>query len=183
MIVDSNGKPTTRTPQEEENKQIVRQLCNKNWQATANTIVINDQLISNCSRLPNVQLIKHDNLFANQPNILYDHKHILKRHIGLFAKNLKDAIHGRAQRRTPRNHPASPQGGSPLLHHTSFSNAIKNTPPHTYHWPNDPQTRPQAMPLVKPRLQQQVTPAPHQAATNQTLAAPHQYPNALKKIV
>ena len=139
---------------------------------------INDQLISNCSRLPNVQLIKHDNLFANQPNILYDHKHILKRHIGLFAKNLKDAIHGRAQRRTPRNHPASPQGGSPLLHHTSFSNTIKNTPSHTYHWPNDPQTRPQAMPLVKPRLQQQVTPAPQQAAPNQTLAAPHQYPNA-----
>ena len=34
------------------------------------------------------------------------------------------------------------------------------------------------MPLVKPRLHQQVTPAPHQAAPNQTPAAPHQYPNA-----
>ena len=78
---------------------------------------INDQLISSCSRLPSVQLIKHDNLFANQPNILHDHKHILKRHIGLFAKNLKDAIHGRVQRRTPQNHPASPQRRSPLLRH------------------------------------------------------------------
>ena len=47
---------------------------------------INDQLITSCSSLPNVQLIKHDNLFANQPNILRDHKHILKRHKGLFAK-------------------------------------------------------------------------------------------------
>ena len=56
-------------------------------------ISINDQLISSCSRLPNVQLIKQDNLFANQPNILNDHKHILERHIGLFAKNLKDATH------------------------------------------------------------------------------------------
>ena len=76
---------------------------------------INDQLISSwLILLPNVQLNKHDNLFANQPNILHDHKHILKRHIGLFAKNLKDAIHGRVQRRTPQNHSASPQGRSPL---------------------------------------------------------------------
>ena len=44
VIVDSNGKPTTRNPQEEESKQIVRQLCNKNWQATANTIVRHKQL-------------------------------------------------------------------------------------------------------------------------------------------
>ena len=158
---------------------------------------INDQLIISCPRLPNVKLIKHDNLFANQPNILHDRKHILKRHIELFAKNLKDAIQGRVQRRTPQNHPASPQGRSPLLRHASYSNVIKNTPPHTSHWPYDPQTRPQAMPLIKPRLQQQITPTPHQAAPNQTLshaanarfqqipraphphpAVPHQYPNA-----
>jgi len=37
VIVDSTGKPTTRIPQQEESKQIVQQLCNKNWQATANT--------------------------------------------------------------------------------------------------------------------------------------------------
>ena len=111
-------------------------------------------------------------------NVLHDHKHILKRHIGLFAKHLNDTIHGRAQPRTPQNHPASPQGRSPLLRHTPYSNAIENTPPHTYHWRYDPQTRPQAMPLVEPRLQQQITPTPHQAAQNQTPAVPHHYPNA-----
>ena len=57
---------------------------------------INNQLISSCSRLPNVQLVKYDNLFANQPNILYDQKHILKRYVKYFAKNLKDPIRGRA---------------------------------------------------------------------------------------
>ena len=135
---------------------------------------INDQLISSCSRLPNVQLIKHENLFANQPNILRDHKHILKRHIGLFAKNLKNAIYGRLQQRTPQNHPPSLLGPSPLLRHTSYSNAVKNTPLHTSHWPYNPQTRPQAMPFVTPRLSQQITPAPHQAALHQNAPAPHQ---------
>ena len=112
-------------------------------------------------------------------------------------KNLKDAIHGRIQQRTPQNHPASSQGRSPLLCHASYGNVIKNTPPQTSHWPYDPQTRPQAMPLIKPRLQQQITPMTHQAASNQTLshaangrfqqippaphphpAVSHQYPNA-----
>ena len=60
---------------------------------------INDQVIKSCSKLPNVQLIKHDNIFANQLNILRDNKHILKRHIGPFAKNLKDAIHDRLRQR------------------------------------------------------------------------------------
>jgi len=44
VIVDGTGKPTTRIPQEEESKQIVRQLCNKNWQATANTILKHKEL-------------------------------------------------------------------------------------------------------------------------------------------
>ena len=38
VIVDSTSKLTTRIPHEEESKQIVRQLCNKNWQATASII-------------------------------------------------------------------------------------------------------------------------------------------------
>ena len=107
-------------------------------------------------------------------------------------KNLKDAIHGRIQRRTPRNHPASPQGRRPLLHHASYSTY------HRPHNPHNPQTRSQAMPLTKPGLQQQITPMPHQAAPNQMLshaanarfqqipptphphpAVPHQYLNAL----
>ena len=44
VIVDSTGKPTTRIPQEEESKQIVQQLCNENWQATANTILRHKEL-------------------------------------------------------------------------------------------------------------------------------------------
>ena len=39
VIVDKTGKPATWNPQEEESKQIVRQLCTKNWQAAANTIL------------------------------------------------------------------------------------------------------------------------------------------------
>ena len=69
---------------------------------------INNQLINSCSRLPNVQLIKHENLFSNQQNVLKDNKHILRRHIGLFAKNLKDAIHGRVRRTAARNQPEPP---------------------------------------------------------------------------
>ena len=44
VIVDSTGKPITRIPHEEESKQIVRQLCNKNWQAAANTILKHKKL-------------------------------------------------------------------------------------------------------------------------------------------
>ena len=33
VIVDSTGKPTAGIPQDVESKQIVRQVCNKNWQA------------------------------------------------------------------------------------------------------------------------------------------------------
>ena len=44
VIVDSTGQVTTRIPHEEESKQIVRQLCNKNWQAAANTILKHKEL-------------------------------------------------------------------------------------------------------------------------------------------
>ena len=145
---------------------------------------INVQLINSCARLPNVQLIKHDNLFANQLNILHDNKHILKRHIGLFAKNLKDAIHGHIRprtatssnappiQRTQPNQPASPQGPNTVLQHASYSNAVKNTLP----WPYHPQTKPPPIPLATSQLQQRIPPAPH-------LTAPHQMlPHAAKPL-
>lgn len=44
VILDSTGKVTSRIPHEEESKQIVRQLCNKNWQAAANTILRHKEL-------------------------------------------------------------------------------------------------------------------------------------------
>ena len=130
---------------------------------------INDQVIKSCSKLPNVQLIKHDNLFSNQLNILRDNKHILKRHVGLFAKNLKDAIHGRF--RQIQNQFVSPHYPNTPLRHISYSSAVKNTPFHSY---RGPQTHPPPLPLVTPRLQQHIAPAPSQVT-------PYQNPNAPRK--
>ena len=130
---------------------------------------INDQVIKSCSKLPNVQLIKHDNLFANQLIILRDNKHILKRHIGLFAKRLKDAIHGRLRQR--QHQFVSPHYPNTPLRHTSYRSAVKNTPSHSYF---GPQTHPPPLPLVIPRLQQQIAPAPSQATPYQNLNAPTQ---------
>ena len=39
VIGNSTGQVTTRIPHKEQTKQIVQQLCNKNWQAAANTIL------------------------------------------------------------------------------------------------------------------------------------------------
>ena len=130
---------------------------------------INDQVIKSCSKRPNVQLIKHDNLFANQLNILRDNKHILKRHTGLFTKNLKDAIHGRLRQR--QHQFVSPNYPNTPLRHTSYSSAVKNTPSHSY---RGPQTHPPPLPLVTARLQQQIAPAPSQAAPYQNPNAPSQ---------
>ena len=44
VIVDGTGKPRARIPQDVESKQIVRQVCNKNWQAAANTILRHNEL-------------------------------------------------------------------------------------------------------------------------------------------
>ena len=138
-------------------------LLPRNDIPTSTVTSINNQLINSCSRLPNVQLIKHENLFSHQQNILKDNKHILKRHIGLFAKNLKDAIHGRVRRPAARNQPESQ-----LLRHASYSNAVKNKPPYTHHWPHNLQTQPSLIPLVKP-------PAPHQTYTANTQIPPAQH--------
>lgn len=129
---------------------------------------INDQVIKSCSKLPNVQLIKHDNLFASQLDILRDNKHILKRHKGLFAKNLKDAIHGRVRQR--QHQFTSPHYPNTPLRHTSYSSAVKNTPSHSY---RGPKTHPPPIPLVTPRLQQ-IAPTPFQAAPYQNPNAPSQ---------
>lgn len=149
---------------------------------------INNQLISSCSRLPNVQLVKHDNLFENQSNILYDQKHILKRYVKFFAKNLKDAIRGRARpkptvpsntmpaqrQRSSQTQPTSSQGPKPLLHHTSYSNAVKNTPPQVPRWPHLLQTQPPPLPFVTPQLPQRIPPTPLQNSL-------HHEPNASNK--
>ena len=114
-----------------------------------------------------------------------DNKHILKRHIGLFAKNLKDAIHGRVRRPAARNQPESQ-----LLRHASYSNAVKNKPPYTHHWPRNLQTQPPLIPLVKPpaphqtyTANTQIPPAPHQAGPHPFPETPHQtLPQAAKLV-
>ena len=61
---------------------------------------INKQIITECSRLPNVNLINHSNLLEPELDLLHDTKHIKRQHIGLFVANLIDAIRGRP--RQPR---------------------------------------------------------------------------------
>ena len=55
---------------------------------------INQQLTASCSKLPNVFLVGHENLFAYGSDVLHDDRHIKKRHIGLFATNLINAVRG-----------------------------------------------------------------------------------------
>ena len=43
----------------------------------------------------NVFLVGHENLFAYGPDVLHDNRHIKKRHIGLFATNLINAVRGK----------------------------------------------------------------------------------------
>ena len=51
---------------------------------------INDQLINGCSKLPNVHLVTHANVFSKGLEALHVDKHLKRRHIGLFAANLVD---------------------------------------------------------------------------------------------
>ena len=102
---------------------------------------INEQLITECSRLPNVHLINHANLFAEGIDLLHDTKHIKRRHIGLFAANLIDAIRGRARqtRYSPKvvNHVnRSPRRQVPKNKYSSYSQALQSTPAGDYQIPN-----------------------------------------------
>ena len=96
---------------------------------------INEQLIAECSRLPNVHLINHANLFAEGLDVLHDAKHIKRRHIGLFAANLIDAIRGRARQtryssKSPNHFLRSPrrQRSAHKERYLSYSDALRNKP-------------------------------------------------------
>ena len=139
-------------------------LLPRNDISPSTIISINQQLITSCSKLPNVQLIAHDNLFKNDTNFLRDNKHILKRHIGLFAKNLKDAIHGRLQSRSippprpvqdPPNNVVSPEPPS-MMHHASYSHVLQNGSPQGQPWPFYHQMQQPPKPSVREPLQQQI---------------------------
>ena len=92
---------------------------------------INQQLIASCSKLPNVSLIGHENLFAYGPELLDDDRQIKKRHIGLIATNLINAVLGKigpTRALRPRNTFTPTQGppSSPMGKYTSYSNAVQN---------------------------------------------------------
>lgn len=65
--------------------------------SSPNITHINEQICAQCSKLPNVHLVTHDNVFAKGPDVLHDNKHLRRRHIGLFAANLVEAIRGRTR--------------------------------------------------------------------------------------
>ena len=139
-------------------------LLPRNDISPSTIISINNQLITSCSKLPNVQLIAHDNLFKNGINILRDNKHILKRHIGLFAKNLKDAIHGRLRPRStpplrpvqePPHNQATPKIPK-VMQHASYSHVLQNGSPHAQPWPFYHQMQHPPTPSVREPLQQQI---------------------------
>ena len=65
---------------------------------------VNSLIEKKCSRLANVHLIDHSNLFQ-QNNILHDAKHLNPYGVKLFAKNLKDMIYGGKQ--TAQHQPSS----------------------------------------------------------------------------
>ena len=46
-------------------------------------------------------LVGHENLFTYGPDVLHDDRHIKKRHIGLFATNLINAVRRKLERRVP----------------------------------------------------------------------------------
>ena len=83
----------------------------------------------------------HANLFAEGIDLLHDTKHIKRRHIGLFAANLIDAIRGRARqtRYNPKvvNHVnRSPCRQVPKNKYSSYSQALQSTPAGDYQIPN-----------------------------------------------
>jgi len=88
---------------------------------------INQQLTASCSK-PHVFLVGHENLFAYGPDVLHDDRHIKKRHIGLFAKNLINAVRGKIRPTfalRPKN-TFTPSQRPPMGKYTSYSNAIQN---------------------------------------------------------
>ena len=100
--------------------------------SSRNITHINEQICVQCSKLPNVHLVTHDNVFAKGPDVLHDNKHLQRRHIGLFAANLVEAIRGRTrparllntQTRSPRCQQSETIPGTvPLGTYASYSSA------------------------------------------------------------
>ena len=88
---------------------------------------INHQLTASCSK-PHVLLVGHENRFAYGPDVLHDDRHTKKRHIGLFATNLINAVRGKIKPKLalrPGN-TFTPSQRPPMGKYTSYSNAMQN---------------------------------------------------------
>ena len=136
-----------------------------------NTITkINEQLINQLTNLHNVHVVSHDNVFSKGLNVLHDAKHLKKRHIGLFAANLIEAIRGRARpTRPPSNHlprpPFPPQFTPPQEKYGSYSDAVKNFGRGGHRTPQPPQQN-QPPPLLDYRPSQVLQQASSRPVTN-----------------
>ena len=102
--------------------------------SSQNIAHINETICVQCSKLPNVYLVTHDNVFVKGPAV----KHLRRRHIGLFAANLVEAIRGRTRparllstqtRSPPRQPNGTIPGTVPLGTYASYSSAVKGFPP------------------------------------------------------
>ena len=134
---------------------------------------INDQLINRCSKLPNVHLVTHTNVFFKGLEALHDDKHLKRRHIGLFAANLVDAIRGRTRPpRSPSSDDHLPRQTSqpqstPFENYASYSDVVKNfrnsghrtLPSQQMHQPL-PQHQPPQPDYLPPQVHQSASGAP-----------------------
>ena len=80
---------------------------------------INRQLISECSKLPNVHVGIHENIFSKELQDVHDERHVNKRHIGLFAANLVNTIRGELN-----NHVFSRHKCHTHRHHITVVNSV-----------------------------------------------------------
>jgi len=79
---------------------------------------INRQLISECSKLPNVHAVLHENTSKELQDV-HDERHLKKRHIGLFAANLVNTICGEQN-----NHVFSRNKCHTRRHHITVVNSV-----------------------------------------------------------
>ena len=92
---------------------------------------INQQLIAACSKLPNVFLVGHENLFAYGPEVLHDDRPTKNVTLAFCATNLINAVRGKirpTRALRPRNSftPIQLPPPSPMGKYTSYSNAVQN---------------------------------------------------------
>ena len=80
---------------------------------------INRQLISECSKLPNVHAGIHENIFSKELQDVHDERHVNKRHIGVFAANLVNTIRGELN-----NHIFSRHKCHTHRHHITVVNSV-----------------------------------------------------------